>query len=49
MLEEAEALVQQAGLQLAHLQEMLQVYGELDLLTVNASRTRIDFVQDVEL
>lgn len=36
--------MQQHGLQLSHLQEMLQQYGELGLLEVNASRTRIDFV-----
>jgi hypothetical protein len=43
-MEEAEALVQQHGLQLAHLQEMLEQYAELNLIDINPSRTRIDFV-----
>jgi hypothetical protein len=43
-VEEAEALIQQHGLQLAHLQDMLEQYAELNLIDVNPSRTRIDFV-----
>jgi hypothetical protein len=41
---ESEALVQQAGFNADQLRDTLNEYSELQLLQVNASRTRIDFV-----
>ena len=44
MVSDALALAQQGGFQPGQLQDMLDEYCVLDLLVINASKTRIDFV-----